>query len=65
MHVYFFNKPKDPPTGMGNREERRETTPASWKWYRMMDDALRPKHHINPLAQCDSLKDAAAVSFPP
>ncbi|KAI9524643.1 hypothetical protein NQZ68_016652 [Dissostichus eleginoides] len=31
----------------------------------MMDDTLRPKHHINPLAQCDSPKDAAAVSPPP
>lgn len=30
----------------------------------MMNDTLRPKHHINPLAQYDSLKDAAAVSPP-
>ena len=30
-----------------------------------MDDTLRPKHHINPPAQCDSPKDAAAVSPPP
>lgn len=29
----------------------------------MMDDMLRPKHHINPQAQCDSPKDAAAVSL--
>lgn len=35
---------------------------ASRKWYSMMDDMLRPKHHINPQAQCDSPKDAAAVS---
>lgn len=31
----------------------------------MMDDTLRPKHHINPPAQCDSPKDTAAVSPPP
>lgn len=31
----------------------------------MMDDTLRPKLHINPVAQCDSPKDAAAVSPPP
>lgn len=30
-----------------------------------MDDTLRPKHHINPPAQCDSPKDAAAISPPP
>lgn len=42
--------------------DRRETAAASWKWYRMMDDMLRTKHHINPQAQCDYPKDAAAVS---
>lgn len=31
----------------------------------MMDDALRPKHHINPPAQCDSPKVAAVVSSSP
>lgn len=30
----------------------------------MMDDTLSSKHHINPLAQFDSLKDAQA-SPPP
>lgn len=58
-----FQKLKNPPTRMGNRGKR--TAAASWKWYRMMDDMLRPKHHINPPAQCDSPKDAVTVSPPP
>lgn len=45
--------------------EERKTTAASWKWYRMMDDTLRPKHHINPPAQRDSHKVTAAVSLSP
>lgn len=42
-----------------------ETTAASWNGCRMMDDALRPKHHINPSAQYDSHKVAAALSSSP
>lgn len=56
MSFYFLLKAGEP------THRERESTAASWKWYRMMDDALRPKHHINPPAQCDSPKVAAAVS---
>lgn len=56
MSFYFLLKAGEP------THRERESTAASWKWYRMMDDALRPKHHINPPARCDSPKVAAAVS---
>lgn len=61
---YFLLKAKEA-AHRGTRQRRAETNAASWKWRGMMDDSRGPKHRINPPAQRDYPKVAAAVSPSP
>lgn len=64
MSFYFLLKAEEA-AHRGRSRRRGETNAAPSKRCGMMDDARRPKHHINPPAQRDYPKVAAAVSPSP
>lgn len=64
MSFYFLLKAEEA-AHRGRRRWRGEINAAPWKRCGMMDDARRSKRHINPPAQRDYPKVAAAVSPSP
>ncbi|KAL7401156.1 hypothetical protein ABVT39_023789 [Epinephelus coioides] len=61
MNEFKLNKKKA--TVTVKRTEGGEATAASWRWNKLMDEALKSKRHINPPSPSDSAKDTACYLY--